>query len=350
MKKIFSFLIFSIIVSYLLFLSPSRVFSAGTCPIPPFSYTPLYDTSSTVTFTMGPVQIGEKYIIEADCDGLWNAISTVVATENIISHTFDRNVGNAKCIFKIGTHNVSLHFREIKDPPTPLCTSTFTVTSACEIKVNPTYPETNIPFTISGGNVPGNANYLKIFGPSSINLTIPVSVKNNSFSAGNITLPSTGTYRAVVVYAPPGASDDIPVGCPEKPFTVILPGAPTPGGTWPGGTGGGIKPTPCDVKTGTADPNGDGIFTALGCIPIKDPTRFVAWLLGFAIGIGGGIAILLIIFGAFQVMTSSGNPENLKKGNEMITSAIGGLIFIIFSVFLLKLIGVDILKLPGFGK
>jgi hypothetical protein len=89
------------------------------------------------------------------------------------------------------------------------------------------------------------------------------------------------------------------------------------------------------------------VCTALGEIPTEQ-NSFVAWVLKFAIGIGGGIAILLIIFGTFQVMTSSGSPENLKKGQEKITSAIGGLIFIIFSLFLLKLIGVDILAIPGF--
>ncbi len=102
------------------------------------------------------------------------------------------------------------------------------------------------------------------------------------------------------------------------------------------------------------DSNGNGvnngILTALGCIPIKDATQFVAWLLARAIGIGGGIAFLLMIFGAIKVLTSAGNPENVKAGKELITSALMGLLFIIFSLFLLELIGVKILNIPGFGK
>ncbi|MBI4037061.1 hypothetical protein HY385_01415 [Candidatus Daviesbacteria bacterium] len=89
--------------------------------------------------------------------------------------------------------------------------------------------------------------------------------------------------------------------------------------------------------------------TALGCISTK-PTDFIQTLLKFAIGIGGGIALLLMIAGAFQMMTSGGNPESLKKGTAQITSAAIGLLFIIFSVMLLQIIGVDILNLPGFGK
>jgi hypothetical protein len=87
--------------------------------------------------------------------------------------------------------------------------------------------------------------------------------------------------------------------------------------------------------------------TAIGCIPTR-PGPFVNYVLTRAISIGAGLAFLLLLFGAFTLITSAGNPENIKKGQETITSAIIGLLFIIFSVFLLRLIGVDILKLPGF--
>jgi hypothetical protein len=67
-----------------------------------------------------------------------------------------------------------------------------------------------------------------------------------------------------------------------------------------------------------------------------------------AISLGGGIAFLIMGVGAFLFITSQGNPEQLQKGKEMIVSAGAGLLFIIFSIFLLRLIGVDILKIPGF--
>ena len=50
-----------------------------------------------------------------------------------------------------------------------------------------------------------------------------------------------------------------------------------------------------------------------------------------------------------MMQTSQGNPEKLKKAQEMLTSCIMGLMLIIFSVLILRLIGVDILKIPGFN-
>lgn len=90
------------------------------------------------------------------------------------------------------------------------------------------------------------------------------------------------------------------------------------------------------------------IETSLGCVNVDTPTAFVLWFLRFAIGIGGGIAFLLMLFGVFQIITSSGNPERLKAGQETITSAVIGLLMIIFSLFLLRLIGIEILQIfPG---
>lgn len=79
-------------------------------------------------------------------------------------------------------------------------------------------------------------------------------------------------------------------------------------------------------------------------------TDFVSKLLNFGIGIAGGIAFLLIIFGGFQILTSAGNPERLNEGKELISSAITGLLMIVFSVLLLQIIGVDILEIPSLKK
>lgn len=103
-------------------------------------------------------------------------------------------------------------------------------------------------------------------------------------------------------------------------------------------------PNPMDGCPGTEEIN-----TAIGCIPVGNTNSFMGWILGWAVGVGGGIAFLLIVYASFMVMTSQGDPARLKAGQELLTSAISGLIMLIFSVFILKFIGVDILGLNNFG-
>jgi hypothetical protein len=88
------------------------------------------------------------------------------------------------------------------------------------------------------------------------------------------------------------------------------------------------------------------VNTALGGFA-TDPAGFVTRLLGFLLGISGGIALLLIIRAGYQVMISRGDPEKIGEAREHLTSAIVGLLFIIFSLVILEVIGVDILKIPG---
>jgi hypothetical protein len=108
------------------------------------------------------------------------------------------------------------------------------------------------------------------------------------------------------------------------------------------------KKSECMKCISPTDPNASsGMWTAIGCIPTT-LDGFLKTILPFGMGIGGGIAFLLMLFGALQIMTSAGNPEKLNAGKELVTSAIVGLLLIIFSIFLLRLIGADILSIPGF--
>jgi hypothetical protein len=97
----------------------------------------------------------------------------------------------------------------------------------------------------------------------------------------------------------------------------------------------------------------NGINTAIGCIPVLENdsgTSFSAFVLKWAIGVGGGIAFLLIVYAGFMIMSSQGNPERLKAGQELLTSAISGVVLLVLSVFVLNVIGVKILAIPGFGN
>lgn len=88
------------------------------------------------------------------------------------------------------------------------------------------------------------------------------------------------------------------------------------------------------------------VNTALGCVPV-DPAAFVVWILPFLFGISGGISFLLMVYGFFLVATSKGDPKAVAAGQETITSAIIGLLVSVFSLFILRLVAVNILVIPG---
>ena len=92
-----------------------------------------------------------------------------------------------------------------------------------------------------------------------------------------------------------------------------------------------------------------GAWTAFKCVGEGgNPSDFITKFLDLGIGIGGGLAFLMILVSGFQTMTSTGNPEKLHAAKELLGGAISGLLLIIFSIFILKVIGVDILGIPGF--
>lgn len=103
----------------------------------------------------------------------------------------------------------------------------------------------------------------------------------------------------------------------------------------------------CNPSGGKAD---SGIETAIGCISVLDsPDVFLGAILKWAVGIGGGLAFILIVYAGFMIMSATGSPDRLKAGQELLTSALSGLILLVFSIFILKFIGVDILGLGAFG-
>lgn len=104
----------------------------------------------------------------------------------------------------------------------------------------------------------------------------------------------------------------------------------------------------CIACTGTDEKKVEGIWTAVGCIK-TEPKSIIEAVVRIGIGIGGGIALLMTLVGGFLITTSQGEPKRLQEGKEMVTSAVIGIIFMLFSVVILQFIGVTILRLPGFG-
>jgi hypothetical protein len=94
--------------------------------------------------------------------------------------------------------------------------------------------------------------------------------------------------------------------------------------------------------------NNGGLYTGLGCIPTTFSNFISNFLLGFGISLGGGISLMCIIYSAFMIQTSRGNADKIQHAQEQLTACITGLMLIIFSIFILRVIGVDILRIPGF--
>lgn len=123
---------------------------------------------------------------------------------------------------------------------------------------------------------------------------------------------------------------------PTEQQNPVPPPVVTPGG---GSTSSGFFPKNCGPQS---------LSTALGCLPYTRDA-FVATLLSFIVGIAGAIALVTMLIATFQIMTARDDAKQLESGRNLFFSAVAGLLFLIFSVSLLRLVAGDIIKLPGFG-
>ncbi|MFO0703097.1 MAG: hypothetical protein U0525_00010 [Patescibacteria group bacterium] len=93
-----------------------------------------------------------------------------------------------------------------------------------------------------------------------------------------------------------------------------------------------------------------GFQSALGCMPMDKAERFISeGILGIGISIAGAVTILCMIYGAMLYQLSMGESSQVQKAQKLITGCFFGLITIIFALFILKVIGVDLLRIPGLG-
>lgn len=85
--------------------------------------------------------------------------------------------------------------------------------------------------------------------------------------------------------------------------------------------------------------------TAIGCIRVDNITQMTAFFLRWSLGLAGGIATVLILYAGIKFVLSQGDPKQIQAAKELFISSISGLLMIVFSVFLLRVIGVDILNI-----
>lgn len=89
------------------------------------------------------------------------------------------------------------------------------------------------------------------------------------------------------------------------------------------------------------------IKTALGCAPV-DGTQLLNALLKWGVIVGGTLATLLAGYSGFQISTASGDPKKMKAGQELLVSAIAGLILIALAIVIINFLGYSVLQIPTF--
>jgi len=106
----------------------------------------------------------------------------------------------------------------------------------------------------------------------------------------------------------------------------------------------------CWAQEEEPDPEEDSKYE-LCSMQIDKATNTQAWVnCTICMIISGAIVLIMILAGAFMLSTSQGDPKKTQDAKELISSAIIGLLFIIFSITILQFVGVSILRIPGFGE
>lgn len=125
----------------------------------------------------------------------------------------------------------------------------------------------------------------------------------------------------------------------------------------------GTGPTLCSVPMGVnfgAPQSGDSRNNS--CTPQEDndcgtidtafgnfsgnPGKLAQKLFIVGVSVAGGVALIIMIFAGYKLITSRGNPDAIQSGRDLFTAAIIGLLVVIFAAFIIRIIGTT-LKIPG---
>ncbi len=176
-------------------------------------------------------------------------------------------------------------------------------------------------------DISGTVNGTHIETPHIDDFTVPAGKTGET----SFTLNTNGDYFLSIRYKSEDPIKKFKINISDKGITIGEIGIVNPG------------ENPC--KT-----NAQGVIeckTALGNIS-TDPAGFIGKILGIAIGLAGGIALIFMVMGAIKILTSAGDPKKVTDGRDMIIAAVSGLIFLILSVLILRFIGTNLLGgVPG---
>ncbi|RJO61166.1 hypothetical protein C4544_03580, partial [candidate division WS5 bacterium] len=183
------------------------------------------------------------------------------------------------------------------------------------------------PITVSGKNLSKDVQYVlklddqeQAAGPrSAINapsFDYPLDISKLSYGLHQVTLhriiyDTLGPFAWKYHHGPPLCEVIFNVGDDTQPGVKISQDNQLTKGL--GGIITSAAGIACDTHDGgpVRDDTPDhriGIMTAIGCVP-TEPVELVKGLFRLALGVSGGIALLLMIFGGFLMITSAGNPD-----------------------------------------
>jgi hypothetical protein len=286
-----------------------------------------------------------QYRLEIYCSDKYHARCTDYAPNQRFQCTFEKQF--EPCVFEEGSDREIKLFRLTDSKE--VCSGTYDVASpTCNFIINPDPCLTYQPIAVGATDVDiADRQYAELSihlpptcenkGNCDFYTEIPIEVSGKYFVQDIGDLKKIGTYGIKVFKVDRifGREYNRDLVCE----TTIDVAEGTPPGTYSACAPGDTACMDCIDQGKT--------WTALGCFS-PEPAEFATFILQLALGIGSGISFLIMVTGAFSILTSRGDPEKINAGKDKITSAIAGILLIVFAVVILRIIGLDILKIPGF--
>ena len=396
----FRFLLTLVVLNvFLTFATPTQTFAQSTCTFSasPTNVTALEGTQVSISgaifngITIDPSDGRTFYILERQTGRRFDVQNGSGSRFNNGSLSFRLTDDNGGANFFEGspTYNLALYHyvggfgndELVCELPTTLQNGDLLCTS---FSIDPSSGPSNQVFTVSGtgcGTRNGSYNlYIELNGEPT-DLSNIIQVTNGSFSAGISGVTVEGAYDVWLIdptLQNPGSfplgqgsftitsvenvmcGDPVPPNSPDCPATcpsVLDPASPT-GWSCTAVVTSVVEWKLCRQAYDESNPrfqqclnchntSEDGIWTAFGCIRTKQDL-IVTSLSRLGLGLGGGIALILVLYGSFTISTSTSNPQRLQNGQQILISALVGLLFMILSVVVLQFMGVEILRIPGF--
>jgi len=77
-------------------------------------------------------------------------------------------------------------------------------------------------------------------------------------------------------------------------------------------------------------------FSGVSPSSVRDVPTFIAFVIRILLFIGGGVAVLFIIIGGYQYLTSMGNEEQAEQGKKTLINAVIGIVLIVLSYVIIN--------------